>query len=110
MAEIVAGNTIASALYAAIGIGLGALLRNQVGAIIGALGWIFLVEPLLSIIPGFEDFAVRWLPSAVGNALTGTAEDPESLSQLPAGLVLAAYAVVFLAAGLWMVRRKDVSA
>jgi ABC-2 type transport system permease protein len=45
--ELIAGNTAACALYAAIGVGLGALIRNQVGAIIGALGWIFLIEPLL---------------------------------------------------------------
>ena len=108
--DIVAGNTVASALYAALGVGLGGLLRNQVGAIIGALGWIFLVEPLLSIIPGFEDFAVKWLPSAAGSALTGVAEDPDALGQFSAGLVLLAYAVAFLAAGLWMVRRRDVSA
>ena len=49
--ELIAGNAVASALFAAIGVGLGALIRNQVGAIIGALGWIFLVEPLLGSSP-----------------------------------------------------------
>jgi ABC-2 type transport system permease protein len=108
--ELIAGNTAAAALYAAIGVGLGALIRNQVGAIIGALGWIFLIEPLLTLIPGFEDVITRWFPTGAANALAGTASSSEALSQIPAGLVLAAYAAIFLVAGLYVVRDRDVSA
>lgn len=110
MLELVLGNTAASALYAALGVGLGALLRNQVGAIIGALGWLFLVEPLLGIIPGFEDVVVRWFPGGVGNATAGTAMNDDALGQVPAALVLAAYAALFLLAGLALFRQRDVSA
>ena len=101
--ELILGNTAASALYAALGVGLGALIRNQVGAIIGALGWIFLVEPLLGIIPGFDDVTAKWFPGGAGNATAGTATGPDVLDQVPAGLVLAGYAAIFLAAGLAMV-------
>ena len=41
------GGTLAAALFAALGIGLGALVRNQVGAIVGPLVYIFLLEPLI---------------------------------------------------------------
>ncbi len=108
--ELIAGNLVASALFAAIGVGLGALLRNQVGAIIGALGWIFLVEPLLTIIPGFDDVIAKWFPSGAANAAAGTASSEDALGQVPAGLLLAAYAAAFVAAGIVMVRRRDVSA
>jgi ABC-2 type transport system permease protein len=108
--ELIAGNLVASALFAAIGVGLGALLRNQVGAIIGALGWIFLVEPLLTIIPGFDDVISKWFPSGAANAAAGTASSEDALGQLPAGLLLAAYAAAFVAAGIVMVRHRDVSA
>ncbi len=108
--ELIAGNLVASALFAAIGVGLGALLRNQVGAIIGALGWIFLVEPLLTIIPGFDDVIAKWFPSGAANAAAGTAGSEDALGQVPAGLLLAAYAAAFVAAGIVMVRRRDVSA
>jgi len=110
VAELVIGNAAASALFAAIGVGVGALLRNQVGAIIGALGWLFLVEPLLTLIPGFNDVISKWFPSGVASATAGTAESPDALDQLPAGLVLAGYAAVFVAAGLAVIRRRDVSA
>jgi ABC-2 type transport system permease protein len=108
--KLIAGNTAAAALYAAIGVGLGALLRNQVGAIIGALGWIFLIEPLLTLIPGFEDVITRWFPTGAANALAGTANSSDALDQVPAGLVLAVYAAIFVAAGLFVLRDRDVSA
>jgi ABC-2 type transport system permease protein len=108
--ELIAGNTAACALYAAIGVGLGSLIRNQVGAIIGALGWIFLVEPLLTLIPGFEDFIARWFPTGAANALAGTATNSDALDQLPAGLLLLVYAALFVAAGLLVLRGRDVSA
>ena len=108
--ELIAGNLAASALFAAIGVGLGALVRNQVGAIIGALGYLFLVEPLLGIIPGFDDVISKWFPSGAANAAAGTASSEDALGQLPAGLLLAAYAAAFLAAGIVVLRRRDVSA
>jgi ABC-2 type transport system permease protein len=108
--ELIVGNTAACALYAAIGVGLGALIRNQVGAIIGALGWIFLVEPLLTLIPGFEDFTARWFPSGAANALAGTATNSDALDQVPAGLLLVVYAGLFVAAGTYVLRGRDVSA
>ncbi len=108
--KLIAGNTAASALYAAIGVGLGALIRNQVGAIIGALGWIFLIEPLLTLIPGFEDVITRWFPTGAANALAGTASSSDALDQVPAGLLLVAYAAVFVAAGVYVLRDRDVSA
>jgi ABC-2 type transport system permease protein len=108
--KLIAGNGAASALYAAIGVGLGALIRNQVGAIIGALGWLFLIEPLLGLIPGFEDVTTKWFPSGAANALAGTSETTDALGQVPAGLLLAAYAALFVAAGLYVLRDRDVSA
>jgi ABC-2 type transport system permease protein len=108
--ELIAGNAVASALYAALGVGLGALLRNQVGAIIGALGWIFLVEPLLGIIPGFDDVITKWFPTGAANAAAGTATADDALAQVPAGLLLTAYAAVFVAAGIVVIRRRDISA
>jgi ABC-2 type transport system permease protein len=108
--ELIAGNTAACALYAAIGVGLGALIPNQVGAIVGALGWIFLVEPLLTLIPGFDDVIARWFPTGAANAVAGTATNSAALDQLPAGLLMLAYAALFVAAGLYVLRGRDVSA
>ena len=108
--ELIAGNTAASALYAAIGVGLGALVRNQVGAIVGALGWIFLIEPLLTLIPGFEGVITRWFPSGAASALAGTTSSSDALDQLPAGVLLAVYSAIFVAAGIAVLRNRDISA
>ena len=70
-AELIIGGAVAGGLFAALGVGIGALVRNQVGAIIGALGWIFLVEPLLGIIPGASDTISRWFPSGAAAATAG---------------------------------------
>jgi ABC-2 type transport system permease protein len=104
------GNAVACGLFAAIGIGLGGLLRNQVGAIIGALGWLFLIEPLLGIIPGFSDVIQKWFPSGAADETSSWSDIDHPLGQVSAGLVLAVYAAAFVAAGIAMVRRRDVSA
>lgn len=105
------GGAVGTALFAVLGVGIGAVIRNQVGAIIIALAWVFVVEPLIGIIPGLEDPVSRYGLGGLGNALIGmNTGDTELLGRLPAGLVLAAYAAAFLIAGTALLRRRDVSA
>jgi hypothetical protein len=47
---------------------LGALTRNTVGAIIGALGWVFLVE--LAVLQPLAPSLARWLPAGAAVSLT----------------------------------------
>ena len=110
VAELVLGNMAACALFAALGVGLGALIRNQVGAIIGALGYLFVVEPLLGVIPGFEDVVQKWFPGGASAQTAGTSALGDPLGQVPGGLLMAAYAAIFLIAGIAVLRRRDVSA
>jgi len=97
-----AGSVLYAALFGAIGAATGSLVRSQVGAIVGCLGWLFVVENLvLELAPR----AGRWLPAAAGRALV---RDPagELLSQSTAAVVLAGYAaVVAVAAVAWESRR-----
>lgn len=46
---ILGGTVLAMALYALVGLGLGALIRNQIAAIIVAVGWVQLVEGIVTI-------------------------------------------------------------
>ena len=108
--NLIVGNTVACALFAALGVGLGALIRNQVGAIIGALGYLFVVEPLLGVIPGFDDVVQKWFPGGASSEVAATSGLDDPLGQIPGGLLLAAYAAIFLIAGIVMIRRRDVSA
>ena len=108
--KLVAGGTLATALYAALGVGLGALVRNQVGAIVGSLVYLFVIESLLGIIPGLDDIVPKYGLGGVGNALSGTDNGTDVLDQLPGGLLFAGYCAAFLVAGLVLMRRRDITA
>ncbi len=106
----VIGGAVATMLYAALGLGVGALLRNQVGAIVVVLAWVFVIENLLGIIPGgFGDAIKKYGLSGVGSSLARTATHATRIDQFPAGLLLLGYAVVLVIAGTIIVRQRDVS-
>ena len=87
------GTVIASACFGMIGVALGALTRNTVGAIVAAIAWAIFVEQIILqiVAPGLD----KWLPVTASIGLT----NPPSSSVLTpttAGLVLAGYAVALL--------------
>ena len=66
--RLLLGTVVMSALWAALGVGLGALVRNQVAAIVGLFAWVFVVEILVfQYLPGVG----RYAPGAAGTAMTG---------------------------------------
>jgi ABC-2 type transport system permease protein len=112
---MIVGGTLAVALFAALGMGVGALIRNQVGAIVGALGYVF-AEPLLSLAltlwDSTDEIMPRYSLGAVSNSLWSVnPNDVEvQLDQLPGGLLLVLYVALFLIAGTLMMQRRDVTA
>lgn len=107
-ALLLAGSTVAAALWAVIGVGLGAVLRNQVPALIGICTWLLFVEGLLAgdLTGGLGDVG-QFLPGAAAQAITG--QDPERLLAPAAGLVLLAlYAAAAALAGSLATARRDV--
>ncbi|MGH3131140.1 MAG: ABC transporter permease subunit [Gaiellaceae bacterium] len=99
-----AGGIAAAALWAPIGIGLGALLRNQVATLVAIFLWLFFIENLLiDFVPGAGKFA----PGAAAAAITGL--DPDKLLSPAAGaLLLVLYAAAAAAAGWTATLRRDV--
>jgi hypothetical protein len=94
---VVMGGTAAAALWAVIGVGLGALVRHQVAVIAGISIWLLFVENLLvSFVPDVG----RLAPGAAGAALGGINPD-DLLAPGFGAAVLAAYAVA-VAAGGWV--------
>jgi hypothetical protein len=99
-----AGAIASAALWAPIGLGLGALLRNQVATLAGIFLWLFFVENLLiDFVPGVGRFA----PGAAAAAITGLDRDT-LLSPVLGALLLALYAAATVVAGTIATLRRDV--
>jgi len=100
--QLLAGGTAAAALWATIGLGIGALVRNQVGTLVGLCAWILLIENLLLFVPG----VARYAPGAAGLALAGT---PDELPAAAGALMLILCAAAVSAGGWLATLRRDVA-
>jgi ABC-2 type transport system permease protein len=107
-ALLLAGGTAAAALWAAIGVGLGALVRNQVPTLVGICAWLLFVEGLLvGDIADIADIG-RFAPGAAAAAISG--QDPDRLLAPAVGLVLLViYAAAAAVAGSLATSRRDVA-
>lgn len=104
-----AGVVGAVAIYALVGVGLGALVRDQVATVAGLLIYVFVVEPILTRIPAFASWS-RYLPDAAANALTHVSQaDQEFLEPWVGAVVLAGYGLAFAVAGSYLAVRRDVT-
>jgi ABC-2 type transport system permease protein len=98
------GGIVGAALWAAIGLGTGALLRNQVATLIAIVAWLFFVENLLiDRVPG----AARFAPGAAATAITGLDRD-RLLAPALGALLLVLYAAAAAAVGSLGTLRRDV--
>jgi ABC-2 type transport system permease protein len=111
VARITIGQILACGLWAAIGVGFGTLVRNQVGAVVGALIWTFLAENFATLIPTVGDWVQKYGLNGVSNGLGDLQSDNtgDVLGQVPAGLLMAAYAAILVVAGLLVLRKRDVT-
>jgi ABC-type transport system involved in multi-copper enzyme maturation permease subunit len=106
--QLLAGGGAAAALWATIGVGVGALVRNQVGALIGLCVWLLLIETtLIGNVPSAGKFA----PGASAGAIAGAIQTQTAAKLLAPGLgvlLLAAYAALTAGAGALVIARRDV--
>jgi ABC-2 type transport system permease protein len=108
--SLIVGGTLATGLFAALGVGIGAIMRNQVGAIIGSLVYLFVLENLLQVIPGLDDVLRKYGIGGVSGGLFGTDDSNDLLGQVPAGLLFALYCAIFVAVGIGLMRERDITA
>lgn len=104
--EIGAGTVLATACFGMLGVALGALTRNTVASIVGALVWVGVVE-LAILQPTFPSVG-EWLPAASSKALTNLGQnDPGLLNPAVAAIVLVGWgAALSLLASRVTVRRE----
>jgi ABC-type transport system involved in multi-copper enzyme maturation permease subunit len=105
--EVLATSALALVIYAVIGVGIGALFRNQVGAIVGGLVYLFVIEPVIRQIPATSG-AYKWMPGGALEAMTATFEGPELLGSSQGALLLLAYGLVAALLGTLIAVRRDV--
>jgi ABC-2 type transport system permease protein len=105
--HLYAGTVISSACFGMIGVALGALTRNTIGAIVAAIAWALFVEQVIleAVAPSIE----KWLPTGAAIGLTNAPDPGHFLSPTAAGLVLTGYAVALLLVASRTTIRRDVA-
>ena len=102
-ARLIGGGAGAAALWAGIGLGVGAVVRNQVGAVVGIFVWLEIVENILG---DSVSRVSRYLPGALAQAVSaqraGVLHSP-----LLALLGLAAWTLLAGAVGWRTTLRRD---
>ncbi|GAA1057790.1 ABC transporter permease [Agromyces luteolus] len=116
---LVGRGILAMALWGAIGVGLGALVPNQVAAIVIVIAFTQFFEPVLRLVSSLNDVTAsvgRFLPGAASDALVGASfysvaslGSTDSLEWWQGGLVLLGIAVVTTVIGGATTWRRDVS-
>lgn len=104
VAPVAGGSVLAAALSAIMGVAVGAIVRNQVAGVVGALILAFVVSPLIAVI---DETAVEFTPFGAAFALAG---DPQAgtLSWGGDALLLVAWTAPVLIAAIVTERRRDV--
>jgi ABC-2 type transport system permease protein len=103
----VVGGAAAAALCAAIGVAVGAVVRNQVPALIGVCVWLLFVEALLLGDVGNVTDVARFLPGAAAQGLSG--QDPGTLlAPAVALVVLTLWSAAAVVVGSRATSRRDI--
>jgi cell shape-determining protein MreD len=108
-AQLLVGGAAAAALWAAIGVGVGATIRSQIGAAISLVVWLLFIE--MTVI-GVAPAVGKFLPGASGGALAGAMlQQTAEYLLVPAlgALLIVAYAVGAIGAGLIATARRDIT-
>ena len=105
--QVLLSSGAALVIYALIGVGIGALFRNQVGAIVGGLVYLFVVEPVIRSIPATSG-AYKWMPGGALEAMTATFQGPDLLGAWEGALWLDGYGLLAALLGTLFAVRRDV--
>jgi ABC-2 type transport system permease protein len=92
--------------FAALGVGVGALVTNLIAAVAAALAWLALIE---GIVAQLISDAGRWLPFALGSAIEGLPSASDGPPPWQAAVALAGYVAAFAVAGIATTVRRDVT-
>jgi ABC-type transport system involved in multi-copper enzyme maturation permease subunit len=107
--QTVAAGFVVMTAYGVIGVAVGALVPNQIAAVVGVLVWMLAVEQI--VIPAFPAVG-RWMPWGATSSLLQLGPsygfDGQLLSAPTGGLVLVGYTAAAVALALLITPRRDV--
>lgn len=118
LAGHVGGAALAAGLLAAVGVGIGSLVRNQIGANVGVIAWSVVIE---SLVGGLFTSARPYLPYTAANTLAGikfggagfgmraAASGPGPLPFVAAAALVAGVAVVVSALAARTTVQRDIA-
>ncbi|NGN95847.1 ABC transporter permease [Nocardioides sp. KC13] len=96
-------------LFAMVGVGLGALVRNQVATVVGLLVYRFVAEPMVTAVPALSDWTA-YLPGSASAALTQVSLSTQNyLDPWLGGLVLTGYGLLLVIVGARVSVGRDVT-
>jgi hypothetical protein len=105
-------NAIVAALLGALGVGIGALVRNQPTAIVAVLLLSFVIEPaVIGVLPDYGRFgpfvALPLGVQGIGGGSVGL-DDVDVVALVPATIAMFAWIAAFFAAAAALLQRRDV--
>ena len=109
VARVVVGGALYLTCVGLFGLGLGAILRNTAGAIGAFAAVLFVIPPLLNVLPASWDDAISpYLPSNAGQAIMQFGASSHTLGPWTGLGLFAAYTASTIAAAAVLLRRRDV--
>jgi ABC-2 type transport system permease protein len=99
---------VASVAWSAVGLGIGALVKHQVAAIVGSLVWLLIGENLVG---AFLPSVAKFLPGSASSSMIGQAVDGGTvlLPALVGAAVFGAWIVGLVTAGGVALERRDIA-
>ncbi|GAA2079079.1 ABC transporter permease [Actinomadura alba] len=118
--ELLARIAVAMVAYTVLGVGMGALIRNQTAALCVVIGYLYAGEMLLMMIPGIN-LVYPWLPGGATASLTDFTAVADAMSQqlstdpvhllspVAGAMVLMGYTALASAAAVLRPMRRDIT-
>jgi ABC-2 type transport system permease protein len=109
VSRAVIGGALYLTLIGLFGLGLGAILRSTAGGISAFAGILFVIPPLMNVLPASWSNAISpYLPSNAGQAIMQSGSPAHTLAPWTGLAVFAAYTAVLVAVAAIQLRRRDV--
>ncbi len=109
VARAVIGGALYLTLAGLFGLGLGAILRNTAAGISAFAGILFVIPPLMNVLPtGWNNAISPYLPSKAGQAIMQIGNPAHTLAPWTGLALFAGYAALTIAIAAVLLKKRDV--